>query len=166
LTDTAEHAAGVDPEDSDGAVEKALRILNAAGQTRSGLARKLTRAGYARATVEAACDRLEAMGYVDDRAYAEAALRRRQQQGRGLKVIGAELRHKGIEPELIDELLGEVKTEDEVQRAAELAVKLLRRHQGEPATSRREKVMGTLMRRGYAPWVARKALEAAPALDS
>jgi regulatory protein len=150
----------------EGAVEKALRVLNAAGQTRSGLARKLSRAGYAPASVEAACDRVEAMGYIDDRAYAEAALQRRQQQGRGLKVIAAELRHKGIAPELIDEVLQQVKPEDEVQKAVELAVKLLQRHRGEPAVRRREKVMGTLMRRGYAPWVARKALEAAPALDS
>ena len=81
-------------------------------------------------------------------------------------MIGAELRHKGIDPELINELLGEVKTEDEVQRAAELAVKLLQRHQGEPAMRQREKVMSTLMRRGYPSWVARKAVEAAPALDS
>ena len=158
--------AAIDPEDVDGAVEKALRVLNAAAQTRSGLARKLSRTGYSPAAVEAACDRVEAMGYVDDRAYAEAALRRRQQQGRGLKVIGAELRHKGIDSELIEELLGEVKSEDEVRRAAELAVKLLQRHAGEPAARQREKVMGTLMRRGYASWVARKALEAAPALDS
>jgi regulatory protein len=147
-------------------VEKALRVLNAAAQTRSGLARKLHRAGYGPVAVETACDRVEALGYVDDRAFAEAALRRRQQQGRGLKVIGAELRHKGIDPELIDEVLGEVNLEDEVQRAAELAVKLLQRHQGEPVVRRRERVLGTLVRRGYTPWVARKALETSPALDS
>jgi regulatory protein len=147
-------------------VEKALRVLNAAAQTRSGLAQKLSRAGFAPQAVEAACNRVEALGYVDDRAYAEAALERRQRQGRGLQVIGAELRHKGIDPELINELLGEVKTEDEVRRAAELAIKLLQRHQGEPAMRRREKVMSTLMRRGYPLWVARKAVEAAPALDS
>jgi regulatory protein len=116
--------------------------------------------------VETACDRVEALGYVDDRAFAEAALRRRQQQGRGLKVIGAELRHKGIDPELIDEVLGEVQLEDEVQRAAELAVTLLQRHQGEPVVRQRERVLGTLVRRGYTPWVARKALETSPALDS
>lgn len=158
--------AVVDPEDVEDALEKALRILNAAGQTRSGLARKLSRAGYTAAAVDAACDRVEAMGYVDDRAYAEASLRRRQQQGRGLKVIAAELRHKGVDPDLIDDVLKDVKSEDEVQRAAELAVKLLQRHEGEPAVRAREKVMGTLMRRGYAPWVAKKAVEAAPALDS
>jgi regulatory protein len=147
-------------------MEKAIRILNGAAQTRSGLARKLRRAGYGPAAVETAGDRVEAMGYVDDRAYAEAALRRRQEQGRGVRVIGAELRHKGIDPELIDEVLGEVNAEDEVERAAELAVKLLQRHAGEPAVRRRERVLGTLVRRGYTPWVARKALETAPALDS
>ena len=103
---------------------------------------------------------------MNDRAFAAAAMRKRQQQGRGLKVIAAELRHKGIEPEIIDDLVAEVSTEDEVERASGLAVKLLQRHAEEPTVRRRERVMGALMRRGYAPWVARKALEKGLAVNS
>lgn len=109
--------------------------------------------------MDAACDRIEAMGYVNNRAYAVATLHRRQQQGRGLKAIASELRHKGIDRALVDELLGEVSVEDEIEGATELARKLLQRTGGQPR--QREKVTGRLVRRGYEPWVARKALEKA-----
>jgi regulatory protein len=156
----------LDPNDVEGAVEKALRVLNAASQTRSGLGRKLEQAGYSALAVNEACDRAEAMGYVNDRAYAEATLSKRQRQGRGVKVIASELRHKGIDGEVVDEILGELSVEDEVERAAELAVKLLSRHRDEPLVRQREHVMGGLLRRGYAPWVAKRALEKTSALDS
>ena len=153
----AEH----DPDDFEAAVEKAIRVLNAASQTRSGLARKLSRDGYGATTVEAACSRMEALGYVNDRAYAEAVVLKRQRQGRGVKVIASELRHKGIDPELIDEILGEVDPGAEVERAAELALRLIRRHADEPSVRQREHVISALMRRGFTPGVARRALDRA-----
>jgi regulatory protein len=104
------------------------------------------------------------MGYVNDRAYAEAAVHRRQQQGRGLKVIASELRQKGIDRSLVDDLLRHVSEEDEIDGATELARKLLERNPDQPR--QREKVTGRLMRRGYAPWVARKALENALRVNS
>jgi regulatory protein len=156
----------LDPNDVEGAVEKVLRVLNAASQTRSGLSRKLERAGYSAPTVNEACNRVEAMGYVNDRAYAEATLSKRQRQGRGVKVIASELRHKGIDSALVDEILAELSVEDEVERAAELAGKLLSRHSDEPLVRQREHVMGGLLRRGYPLWVAKRALEKASALDS
>src|SRR5579859_937689 len=94
----------LDPEDLEAAIEKAVRVLNAASQTRSGLSQKLRRAGYSTTVVEAASARLEALGYVNDRAYADTLVQKRQRQGRGVKVIASELHHKGIEPELIDEI--------------------------------------------------------------
>ncbi len=152
-----------DPDDVEAAVEKAVRVLNAASQTRSGLTRKLNREGYSAAAVEAACARMEALGYVNDRAFAQATVLKRQRQGRGVKVIASELHHKGIDSELIDEILTEVDAGAEVDRATELAARLIRRHADEPSVRRREHVIGGLMRRGFTPGVARKALERASA---
>jgi regulatory protein len=151
--------ASIGVDDPEAAVGLAIRILNAAAQTRSGLERKLARAGFTAGAVDVACDRVEAMGNVNDRAYAEATLERRRRQGRGLKVIAAELRQKGIDRELVDELIGTVTVEDEVEGATELARKLLERQPDRPRRS--QKVTAALLRRGYAPGVARKALEKA-----
>ena len=58
---TAQAERQPDPEDVEAAVEKAVRVLNAAAQTRSGLARKLTRDGFAAVAVDAACTRMESL---------------------------------------------------------------------------------------------------------
>jgi regulatory protein len=149
----------IDPEDVEAAVEKAIRVLNAASQTRSGLSQKLKRAGYLPAVVEAASARMEALGYVNDRAYGDAVVQKRQRQGRGVKVIASELHHKGIDTELIDEILSDIDPSAEVERAAELAARLMRRHAGEPAVRQREHVISGLMRRGFTSGIARRALE-------
>lgn len=154
-------AGQVDPHNSDAAVEKALRVLNAASQTRSGLAQKLKRAGFSPVATEAACVRVEAMGYVDDRAFAQALLGKRQRQGRGVRVIASELRHKGLDPDLVDDVVGEVDAEEELRRAVELAERLWQRREDEPLVRRREHVAGALLRRGYPTWVVRKAVERA-----
>jgi regulatory protein len=147
-----------------GAYEKGLRILNAAGQTRAGLARRLARAGYEEAEVMEACNQLEAHGYLDDRGFAASRLRRRQAQGRGARLIAAELRQKGVPPEVIDEALAGRDEEIEVARAMELAAKLVARRAGEPPGQRRDHVLAALVRRGYPPGVARRALQRAMSL--
>ncbi len=154
----------IDPDDFEAAVEKAIRVLNAASQTRSGLSQKLKRAGYSPTVVEAASARMEALGYVNDRAYADALVQKRQRQGRGVKVIASELHHKGIDSDLIDEILADVDAGAEIERAADLAARLIRRHADEPSARQREHVIGGLMRRGFTPGVARKALERASAI--
>ncbi|HEV3233922.1 MAG TPA: RecX family transcriptional regulator [Candidatus Dormibacteraeota bacterium] len=143
------------------AYEKGLRILNAAGQTRLGLARRLSRAGYGETEVEEACAQLEAHGYLDDRGFAASRLRRRQQQGRGARLIAAELRQKGVSPDVIDDVLADRDEEAEVERAMELAVRMVARRASEPPAKRRDHVMAALVRRGYPASVARRALEAA-----
>jgi regulatory protein len=121
----------------------------------------LERAGYLAEEIEEACARLEADGYLDDMAFATSRLRRRQEQGRGARVIAAELRQKGVAPEVIDTVLAERDEDVEVARAQVLAAKLVRQRAGEPPAQRRDHVLGALLRRGYTHWVARRALEIA-----
>jgi regulatory protein len=150
-----------DPADTGAAYDKALRILNAAGQTRSGLERRLARADLDPDTIADVVGRLQSAGYVDDTAFARSRLRRRQEQGRGARLIAAELRQKGISPEVIDEVLADRDEDVEVARAGELAVKLVARKAGESPAKRRDHVMAALVRRGYPAGVARRALELA-----
>lgn len=150
-----------DPADAGAAYDKAIRVLNAAGQTKAGLERRLARAGFEPEAITGAVTRLQSAGYVDDTAFARSRLRRRQEQGRGARLIAAELRQKGIAPEVIDEVLGDRDEDVEVARARELAVKLVARKAGESPAKRRDHVMAALVRRGYPAGVARQALELA-----
>jgi len=127
-------------------------VLTAAGQTRAGLARRLARAGYTGRAVEEACRRLTDLGYLDDRRFAASRARRRLDQGRGVRLVAAELRQKGVEADVIDEVLGMVDPDDQLVRARALAEKLL-------GARGRERTMAALVRRGYSPRIARRAVE-------
>lgn len=143
------------------AYEKALRILTAAGQTRAGMARRLERAGYDADEIEDACAQLQALGYLDDRSFAASRVRRRQQQGRGARLIAAELRQKGVSPDVIDDALAGRDEQVEVRRAGELAIRLAARRAAEPPAQRRDHVLAALVRRGYPIGIARQAFELA-----
>ncbi|MGI8607815.1 MAG: regulatory protein RecX [Candidatus Dormibacteria bacterium] len=155
-----------DPDDVDAAFEKAIRVLNAAAQTSSGLNLKLRRAGYSVGASMEACRRATALGYVNDAAYAEALVAKRLRQGRGGALISRELRYKGIDDDVVTGAVGAVDSVQEHQSAVELAVKLVRRHASEPDLRRRDKVLSALARRGFSGHVSRQALRDALAADS
>ncbi|MFN2462381.1 MAG: regulatory protein RecX [Candidatus Dormibacteria bacterium] len=149
-----------DPGDLDAAFEKAVRVLNAASQTRARLYAKLIRAGYSAEAAEGACARALALGYVNDGAYARSVVERRVQQGRGRAVISRELAHKGLDGETVFEAMVMVDPETEFASARELASRLNRRHAGVTPERRRQKVLAALARRGFSGGVSRAAFEA------
>ena len=138
-----------------------MRVLNAAAQTSGGLKAKLRRAGYSSRAADEACRRAEALGYVNDRAYAEALVGKRLRQGRGRMLIRRELGHKGLDDSLVGEAIGEVDAADELRSAVELAARLLRRHAAQLEPSRRQKILAALARRGFPGHVGREALSRA-----
>jgi regulatory protein len=154
-------------DDAEAAFEKAVRVLNAASQTSSGLCIKLKRAGFSPEAADQACRRAVELGYVNDRAYAAALVDKRLRQGRGRALISRELGHKGLDHDVVGEAVNEVDIEAELRSAAELAAKLLRRHASEPdAARRRQKVLSALARRGFLGSVSRVALARAAATES
>lgn len=107
------------------------------------------------------------LGYLDDARYAERfADDRRRLDGWGSERIGRRLRKLGVERELVEAALAEVDPEAEREAAAEL---LRRRCPDPPATrAERDRALGILVRRGYAPELALEALRrhaGAPELD-
>jgi regulatory protein len=114
----------------------------------------LTRAGFAAGAVEDARRRLVDLGYLDDQGFAASRAARRLRQGRGARVVAAELRQKGVASELINDVLAKIDQEDQLDRARAIAEKLL------PARGK-ERTLAALLRRGYSRWLARTALEQA-----
>ena len=148
-----------DPEDVSAAFDKAVRILNAASQTTAGLTQKLLRRGYSQAAALAACQRAVEMGYVNDAAYAEALVGRRLRQGRGVRLIGRELGHKGIDPDLVATAVAAVDPDDEYDSALDLAMRLVRRQAAASDPARgRDRALAAMARRGFASGIARRAL--------
>ena len=136
--------------------ERALGLLAVRARSRRELERRLLQAGFDRDEVEDELARLEDVGLVDDEAFARQFVE--HQAGArlaGTRVIRSALAQKGVAPEVADAMLGELG--DEEARAAELASARAGRLRGvDPATAF-SRLSSFLMRRGYAPNVARSA---------
>lgn len=167
--------AGDALEDGNGDPESAargicLRALTGAPKTRSQLADLLEQRGIPEDAAQTVLDRFTEVGLIDDAAIARAWVSSRQ-AGRGLarRALSAELRAKGVEPEVAAEAVEAIDDDDErtaARRLVDRKVAAMRRLDRATATRR---LMGMLARKGYngglAAAVVREALDA-DAVDS
>jgi len=112
--------------------------------------------------VEAEIARLEGVGLLDDSALAENLVRTlHERKGLGRSAISAELRRRKVDQVAIEEALGAIDTDDELNRAIEVAVKRAGQLSSyDPATAKR-RLGAYLQRRGYSGSVFSAAMEAA-----
>jgi len=143
--------ADEDPREE--ALRRAFRYLSHRPRTRSELERHLARRGYDDAVVAAALRRCEALGYVDDRAFAVSwTLDRIRLKPRGIARIRMELREKGVSEEDawtgIRHAFAEegIEERDLLERAAE---KRWRARRSEDPRTVRRRLAAYLERRGF-----------------
>ena len=134
------------------AKEKALYLLEHRNHSKRELTEKIARTAASWEAAEAAAGQMEELGLVDDQAYArdrarEMFLRKRW----GPLRVKQELRRKGIDGELIEELLEEYRQRDEGGLVAENVRAVLetkysgwREHE-----KQRRRAFAALQRRGY-----------------
>jgi len=105
-------------------------------------------------------DRLTAVGLVDDAAFARAFVESRQRsRPRGKWGLSAELRKRGIAPDVIDLVLVEREGEEDPVEAARRAVAAkLRTLAGKPPALVRQRAEQFLLRRGFDYETIREAL--------
>jgi regulatory protein len=145
-----------------------LRALTGAPKTRSQLADLLAKRGVPDDAAETVLDRFTEVGLIDDAAFARAWVSSRQ-AGRGLarRALSAELRAKGVDPEVAAEAVAAVEDDDErvaARRLVDRKLGSMRRLDRATATRR---LMGMLARKGYsgglAAAVVREALDSVDA---
>lgn len=143
-----------------------LRLLAVKPRSRADLAAALARKGYDNDVSEPVLDRLERANLVNDAEYAESLVRSRHtHQGLGRRALRMELRRRGVDGELAEEVLGAIEPEDEAARAHELVRKRLRSMTEVDDTTATRRLVGLLARKGYGEGLAyrvvREELEAA-----
>ena len=144
-----------------------LRLLTARARTRAELETKLAGKGYPDEVTTQVLDRLAQVGLIDDRDFAEQWVRSRHTYaGKGKRALAAELRTKGVDSEVIDDVLADVDAGAERQRAEQLVRDRLRRERlddddAEAKVIRR--LVGMLARRGYNQSMALDVVKAAVA---
>jgi regulatory protein len=136
-----------------------LRSLGARAQTERELDRKLARRGIPPEVAAEALLFVRGYGFTDDAAVARRVAEGVRDSGYGAGRAEAKLRARGVEPELVREVLAEVFSGD-----ADEALERARRALGSRYVlpDEREKAFAFLCRRGFSLDVARRAVAADP----
>src|SRR5947209_5866164 len=101
------------------AVDRALNYLSFRPRSREEVRRYLRRKETPPEIIEAALARLDRLDYVNDRAFASFWVENREQfNPRGAHALKNELRMKGVERELVDELVSDEGDEERALQAA------------------------------------------------
>lgn len=134
------------------AYQAALRLLEARPRSTAEIRDRLRRKEFAPEAIDHAVERLGELGLLDDRAFAKLWVENRQTyRPRGPAALRNELRRKGVDRALVDQVLSnEALTGDPAAHAAELARSVVHKyaHADSRATFTR-KLGGFLQRRGF-----------------
>lgn len=124
---------------------------------------RLRQAGFAPDEIDDALVRLERVGLVDDADFArQVAEHRFGVRREGSRAVTSELLSKGVSPAIVAEVVA-AQGDSEEERAGQLAASRVLRMGGVEPVKAFGRLSSFLMRRGYAPDVARRA--ARQALD-
>lgn len=143
----------------------ALRFLEARPRSVAEVRRRLTGVGYREDLVEGAVARLVELGMLDDAEFGRAWLESRDRaRPRGARALRHELRVKGLDAALIDELLS-VRADQDADADAAAAARVLGRHAAALARIadprvRRQRAYALLARTGFDPDTAASAVRA------
>jgi len=141
--------------------ESALRLLHYRERSIKELSDRLSEKHYSPKTIAAVIKRLEELDLLDDKKFARLWTRSRIRfKPRSAWLIGRELREKGIEEEVIQQVIEEEFTaEQEMGAAMSLAEKQVRRYRGEESEKARRKLFAYLARRGFSSDMIRECIE-------
>lgn len=158
--DGAEYARWVARKQYASAMEKAVGMLAVRARSREEIRQGLNRIGYAPGTVERVMGRLEQAKLLDDTEFAQAWAQSRAARKYGPRRIAMELRQKGIDGETAAAVLENLDTDEQEESALALAKKALGRAKaGEDPRKTRQRVIDSLVRRGYGWEAAKRACD-------
>ena len=146
-------------------LEAALRFLEARQRSAEEVRRRLLVRGYRPDLVDVVLTRLTEFGIVDDAAFAEAWVESRDRaRPCGERALRAELRRKGIDRQVVDDVL-EMRESAQPDADAEAARRVLERHAGALARvadprARRQRAYALLARSGFESETAVEAITA------
>lgn len=154
----------LDPEEQARAL--CLRLLTGTPRTRRQLADAMRKREIPDEVAEHVLERFQDVGLIDDQAFANAWVESRH-RGRGLarRALARELRHRGVEAELVTEAVGLLDPEQEEETARVLVQRRLPGTRGLDRDRRIRRLAGMLARKGYSEGLALKVVRDALAQE-
>jgi len=134
-------------DDLSRALDQAVRLLARRPYSSAEILRHLGSKQVAEPVIEEVLAKLEQLGYVDDRAFAQYWIENRDQFGpRGPRALRYELHQKGVSDAIIQAALDKMDPHDSAYRAAQAQVRRLR---GLSQQEFRNRLGSFLARRGF-----------------
>lgn len=139
------------------AVDTAANLLSYRPRSTQEIRQRLLKKSFDEAVVEAAIDKVQRLGYLDDRAFARFWIEDRNRfKPLGQRALRYELRNKGIADTIIRETLDEMV--DEGDAALVAARGRIRQMRGKTQYEFKQKIGAFLQRRGFSYEAAKNAL--------
>lgn len=130
------------------AFDAAATLLAYRPRSTQEIRQRLLKKSFDEMVIDTAIEKLERLGYLDDRAFARFWIEDRNRfKPRGRRALSYELRNKGISDSLIQDLLDELV--DESDGAYEAAQKRVRSMRGKTQREFKKKIGAFLQRRGF-----------------
>lgn len=140
--------------------EIALRQLNFSARSSQQLREAMLAREVPAGAAEEVVDRLTRVGLIDDAEYAAMLVRTRQaERGLARRALKVELERKGIDADIAEQALEQVDADDEAEAARVLVRKRVSSMRGVEPKKRRNRLYGTLARKGYSAAAARAAID-------
>ncbi len=139
------------------AYQRALNFLSYRVRTESEVRRNLNKHDTPESVIEEVLERLRRNRLVDDQQFANSWVENRSEfRPRGRRALQSELRQKGVDQEVIEEVLQDL---DEEELAYQAAKKSVRKYLRFEWPEFRKKLLGFLARRGFNYAVAAPVVE-------
>jgi regulatory protein len=166
-------------DDPEVVLAAAMRFLETRSRSIAEVRRRLTGTGYRSDLVDGAISRLAELGVLDDEAFARAWVESRDRaRPRGERALRDELRLKGIDRSVVDDVLGDRRElrandgddDDDGSPDRLAALRLIERHARtldriDDPRKRRERAYALLARNGFDPDVCRDIATSATTID-
>ncbi len=157
----AEIAALQEEDEQKRTYAAALTFLGQRVRSRAEVEQRLQQREFSPAAIEQTMTRLQQEGYLDDATFGQQWVNNRQRfRPRSERALRYELRRKGMDNTLIDEVLQEAEIDEDAAAWAAIAPKVAR-WQGLERAQFIQKAGGFLARRGFGHEVARRVIDRA-----
>jgi len=136
-----------------------LQQLTSGPRTRAQLATTLARRGVPEDAARQVLDRMTEVGLIDDQAFADQWVSSRSgSRGLARRALRHELTHRGVDPQAVEEALGQLDDEMEYTAASDLVRRKLRTMDRVEPQARVRRLVSMLGRKGYSSSLAHRVV--------
>lgn len=132
------------------AFNKAINFLSYRMRSEHEVKQKLLQNEFGEAVILEAIRKLYEYGFLNDESFTKALVETQKKNSKkGPTAIRQELKKKGIDKDLQEEVLSNYSEEEQIGIARTLAEKIINQHQDKTPMQIKQKVQDTLQRKGY-----------------